>query len=359
VLREAAMRHPCPVRERRGRGGRRRASTNATIIAFALVAALLGSAAVPISGAGAQTPRCDRWASPRGADSNPGTRARPFRTVGRLARKLRPGQRGCLEPGAFFNERIVLAVAGGGPHEPVTIASGPGRRAILAQGIELRSSARYVELQDLVLRARPGTPSANATVVLRGYAVHLEDSDISAGPGVDVPRTCVLLDHAGAAVIEGNTVHHCGTGANYASGIAASISVNARIADNTVYANPGDGVTLAPDAQRSRVTSNLFVENEAGVYFGGAATFASRDNRVTRNVVTDSRRYAVHGSYKQGAPHGSGNLVLDNCFWRTARVGGNGFIAAGNRVVDPDVVSAGGSYRLAPSSPCRRYGAGA
>lgn len=322
---------------------------------MALVAALVATAGLSVAGAG--TLRCDRWASPRGADSNPGTRARPFRTVTRLARKLRPGQRGCLEPGATFDDRIVLAVSGG-RHAPVTITSGPGRRAILSQGIELRSSARYVELENLVLRARPGTPSATATVVLRGYAVHLEGSDISAGSGVDVPRTCVLLDHAGAAVIERNTIHHCGTGANYASGISASISVNARIADNTVYANPGDGVTLAPDAQRSRVTQNLLVENEAGVYFGGAAKYASRDNRVTRNVVTESRRYAVHGSYKQGAPHGSGNFVLDNCFWRTARVGGNGFTAARNREVDPHVVPAAGSYLLASSSPCKRYRAG-
>ena len=327
------------------------------VVGLALVAALLVGTGVSPAARG-QTEHCDRWASPRGADSNPGTRARPYRTVTRLARKLKPGQRGCLEPGAIFDERIVLAVSGG-PHAPLTIASGPGRRAVLAQGIELRSSARYVRLENLVLRAKPGTPRANATVVLRGYAVHLQGSDVSAGPGVDVPRSCILLDHAGAPVIERNDVHHCGTGANYASGIAASISVNARIADNTVYANPGDGVSLAPDAQRSRVTRNLFVETEAGVYFGGASTYASRDNRVTRNVVTESRRYAVHGSYKPGAPHGSGNFVLDNCLWQTARVGGNGFLAARNRTVDPRVLPDDGSYRLSPSSPCRNYGAGA
>ena len=318
----------------------------------------MGAAWLAAGGADAGTETCDRWASPRGSDTNPGTRARPLKSVSRLAKRLKPGQRGCLEPGATFDERVVLAVAGG-PHAPVTIASGPGPRAILAQGVELKSSTRYVWLEDLVLRARAGTPSASATVVLRGYAVHLEGSDVSAGPGVDVPRACVMLDHAGAAVIEHNTIHHCGTGANYASGVAANISVNARIAENTVYANPGDAVTLAPNAQRSRVTSNLMVENDAGVYFGGAASYASRDNRVTRNVVTESRRFAIHGSYRQGEPHGRGNLVLDNCLWRTARLGGNGFTAARNRVVDPRVVADGASYRLSVASPCRRYGAGA
>ena len=136
------------------------------------MAALVGVAWLAAGGADAGTKTCDRWASPRGADTNPGTRARPLKSVSRLAKRLKPGQRGCLEPGATFDERVVLAVARG-PHAPVTIASGPGLRAILAQGVELKSSARYVWLEDLVLRARAGTPSASATVVLRGYAVHL------------------------------------------------------------------------------------------------------------------------------------------------------------------------------------------
>jgi hypothetical protein len=51
--------------------------------------------------------------------------------------------------------------------------------------------------------------------------------------------------------------------------------------------------------------------------------------------------------------------VLDNCLWRTARLGGNGFTAARNQIVDPRVVADGASYRLSLASPCRRYGAGA
>jgi Right handed beta helix region len=343
----------CRVRDLPGRGGQRR-------VRRALV--LLGTAAavtvwVTVATASGSGRSCSAWASPRGADANPGTRARPYRSVGRLANSLKPGRRGCLEAGYVFDQRVVLHVSGA-PHAPITISSGPGGRAVLARGIELASSARYVHLENLTVRARPGTPSAFATVVVRGYAIYFEDSDVSAGAGVDVPRTCVLLDHAGGAVIEGNTIHHCGGGLNYASGINANISVNARISDNTVYANPGDGLALSPDAQRTFVTRNLFVENEAGVYFGGAARFASRDNRVLRNVVTQSRRYAVHGSYKEGLPVGRRNLVLDNCLWQTARLGGTGYMAARNRVVDPRVISIGGSYRLGPGSPCRGYGAG-
>ena len=352
-MRAFPIRHPLPVRDLPGRGGERRVPRALVLLGTAVaVAAWVTVATASGTGSG-----CAAWASPRGADANPGTRARPYRTVGRLAAALKPGQRGCLEPGTTFDQHVVLHVSGA-PHAPITIASGPGSRAILARGLELATSARYVHLEGLTVRAQPGTLSASATVVIRGYSIYFEDSDVSAGPGVDVPRTCVLLDHAGAAVIERNTIHHCGVGQNYASGIAANISVNARIADNTVYANPGDGLALAPDAQRSFVTRNLFVENDAGVYFGGAAKFASNDNRVLRNVVTQSRRYSVHGSYKPGAPVGRRNLVLDNCLWQTARLGGSGYMAARNRVVDPRVIAVAGGYKLAPGSPCKGYGAG-
>jgi hypothetical protein len=50
--------------------------------------------------------------------------------------------------------------------------------------------------------------------------------------------------------------------------------------------------------------------------------------------------------------------VLDNCLWQTARLGGTGYMAARNRVVDPQVIAVGGSYTLRPGSPCKRYGAG-
>jgi hypothetical protein len=341
------------------KGDRRRrrvaAALLVTVPAGALALGLAGGAA----GAAKAAP-CAAWASPGGSDTNRGSRARPFRTVGRLATTLRPGQTGCLEPGTVFDEHIVLEVAGA-PREPITITSGPGPRAVLAAGLELTQGARYVHIDNVVIRGRTGTSSAAATVILRGFVVRLSRSDISGGDVLDEPRTCVLLDHAGAAVVDQNAVHDCGrfNGETYAAGIRAGISVNARIVDNTIFLNPGDAVALAPNAQRTHVMRNLMVYNEAGVYFGGAAAYASRDNRVTSNVIVLSRRYAVHGSYREGYPQGSGNIAFDNCVWQTARIGGAGFFALRNRFVDPRVVRDGSGYRLLSDSPCWLFRPGA
>ena len=45
--------------------------------------------------------RCSKIASPDGADDNPGTAARPYATVEKLANSLQPGQTGCIRPGFY------------------------------------------------------------------------------------------------------------------------------------------------------------------------------------------------------------------------------------------------------------------
>ena len=160
-------------------------------------------------------------------------------------------------------------------------------------------------------------------------------------------------------MIERNVIHDCGRfdgNELYAAGIRIGIAVNARIADNNIFGNPGDAIALAPNAQRSFVSGNLIVDNGSGVYFGGSPAFVSRDNRVTRNVIVFSRRYAVHGSYTKGNPVGTGNTVFENCLWRVALVSGVGFKEARSRIADPDVVWTGARYRMPLRSPCRDYG---
>jgi hypothetical protein len=302
---------------------------------------------------------CTGWASPTGADSNPGTRSRPYRTVARLATSLRPGQAGCLEPATIFPEHVVIE-ATGARRAPIVIRTGPGPRAILSAGLQLTESARYVRIENLAIRAREDTGSENATVILRGFEIELLRSDISGGgDDVSVPRACILVDHAGHPVLEQNQIHNCGRrGIDelYAAGIRIGISVNARIADNVIFGNPGDAVALAPNAQRSVVTRNLLVDNASGVFFGGSGAFVSRDNRVTRNVIHLSRRYAVHGSYKEGNPIGRGNIVFENCLWRVALVSGLGFTEARSRIANPEVGWTGSTYRMKLNSPCAGYG---
>ena len=211
------------------------------------------------------------------------TRA-PFRSVARLARRL-AGTAGLPGAGRDVRRAHRARRRGRAPctaHDLVRAWAArdprPGHRA--------GPSARYVRLEKLVLGARrhperrgdrrparlcrsPGGQRRQRR--WRRRAAHVR-----------------LLEHAGAAVIEENMVHHCGTGANYASGIAASISVNARIADNTIYANPGDGITPGPE--RAAVPRD---EEPARRERGGRLLRRSGDVRVARQPCDPQHRLRV------------------------------------------------------------------
>jgi hypothetical protein len=332
---------------------------------FSIVAAsaVLVTAAVSGAAAGsASAVRCSLWAAPYGADTNPGSQGAPFLTVAKLAGTLAPGQTGCLAAGASFASREVITAVGTRAGR-ITITTAPGgTRASLLDGIETTQATRFLTLTNLAIGGLDDSASRNVggTVILRGYSTALTHSNVGPGTLKEIGRSCVVLDHAGAALIQGNILHECNGIADpqYGAGVLATISVGARIFDNVIYGNTGgDAIAFSPNAQVSRARRNLMVDNLGGVYFGGGAKVASRDTLVEQNVITQSSRFDVHSAYTAGAPVGSGNLVQKNCLWSPGAVvaAGAGFKLRANRSVSPRVVSGQGTYRLAATSPCRAY----
>ena len=134
--------------------------------------------------------------------------------------------------------------------------------------------------------------------------------------------------------------------------------MGARITDNVIFGNAaGDALAFSPNAQRSVARRNLLVDNLGGIYFGGGPKVAARDNRVEENVITRDARFDVHSAYSPNAPVGTGNVVTRNCVWSPGAVpaAGAGFKMVANRKVNPRVVKGQGTYRLAPTSPCRAF----
>ena len=327
----------------------------ALFLALPILAAVVAAPAKPA----AQS--CARWAAPFGEDTNVGTRAKPFATVGKLASSLAPGTTGCLEPNATF-ETHGLINAAGAAGAPIRITSGPGGRAVLNDGLEFAQTAKYVTLDNVTIASRKDTPSGElpATVILRGFSNKLVRTDISAGNVIDVARSCILVDHARRATIDRSAIHDCGkfvdgSGNLYYAGISVSIGVATTITNNTISGNAGDGIALTPNSQISTIKRNLIVDSGAGVYFSGGPKVASRDNLVANNIITHSERFAAHGSYQPNAPIGRSNVVTKNCIWATHVVAGQGFVAPANKRVNPRVVRTAAGYRVAPSSPCRAY----
>ena len=325
-------------------------------------AVVFGATVAGAAGGSSAAAGCNLWVAPYGADANPGTQVSPFLTLGKLGSSLAPGQTGCLAPGTSFTTREVITAVGTA-RARITITTAPGgARAVLADGIETTQATRFLTLTNLAIGALDDSATRNVsgTVILRGYSTALTYSDVGPGTLKQAGRSCVVLDHAGSALIDGNVLHEC-NGASpglYGAGILASTSVGARILDNVIYGNAGgDGLAFSPNAQVSLARSNLIVDNLGGVYFGGDAKVASRDNLVEQNVLTRDSRYDVHSAYVPNGPVGLANVVRRNCIWSPGAVtaSGTGFRMQMNRKVNPRVVKAPGTYRLAPSSPCRTY----
>ena len=307
-------------------------------------------------------PRCSLWAGPGGADTNAGSRTSPFLTVGKLAASLAPGQTGCLPAGSAFPGREVITALGSAKGR-VTITTGPGRpRAILLNGIETTQKSRYLTLTNLTVKAGNGALDVPGTVVLRGFSTALTHSEVGPGALKEAGRSCVVLDHAGSARVDGNVLHDCNgdSPGRYGAGVLAATSAGARIVDNIIFGNDGgDGLAFSPNAQFSVARRNLIVDNLGSVYFGGSAKTASRGNVVEENVFTRSERFDVHSAWTPGGPVGNANVVRKNCIWSPAvmTAAGTGFAMSGNRKLDPRVVKSGGRYRLARSSPCLTHAA--
>ena len=305
---------------------------------------------------------CAAWAAPTGDDAGAGTKEKPFRTVGRLLQVLSPGRTACLASGATFPEHVVIG-AQGTAAAPVVLTTPAGAPATIGDGLELTQGARSVVISRVIVSMSGAEPanSLPAVVIIRGFQITLSRSQVSGGGITDKSRSCVLVDHARRALIDRNLLHECAIVRNNpvvsGQGVHVSVSVAARLTNNTIWSTPGAGVALSPNAQLTTVSRNVIDGTESGIFFGGDAKTTSNDNRVEHNIVSYPRRFAVDGSNSTGGPVGKRNVVTENCFWMAgqASLGGSGYAAPHNRTVDPRYVNRPATFALKPSSPCWSY----
>ena len=221
-------------------------------------------------------------------------------------------------------------------HDPATGDAPLGRRARQPRRPDHDRAARP-EREDLRAR-RARLRSGQAAILVRGDRARITGNDIS-GPGYRNRNTpCILLDGPRDVLIEANRIHNCARVSRrnlYAPGILVSSALRTQIRHNVVYHTLGDGIALAPNAQRSRVTRNIVDGNTSGIYIGGGPRTASSYNVVTRNVISNSGRWNVHAAWSGRT--GKGNVVASNCLWNGfgGNSSGGGFRLVGNIKASP------------------------
>jgi hypothetical protein len=111
--------------------------------------------------------------------------------------------------------------------------------------------------------------------------------------------------------------------------------------------------------------------NGEGVMFSGSSGYASSENVVANNILSNSKvRWNVESSWSSGRI-GSANVARYNCVfasntrssgWYNERGGIAkewGFKSVGNRIADPQFVNRDAKdFRVQQGSPCETYGPG-
>lgn len=250
-------------------------------------------------------PRMTLYVSPKGADSNPGSVTRPFRSIARAARAARPGYRILVAPGTYtggfrtgvhgtLDARIsfVSAVKWGAKLVPAKVS--PNRTAWDNRG-------NYVDIVGFEVDGRAhqggvrwthGIYSGGSHDVIRNNHVHHIAQGIScnrgggAGIGVDSYYRGVQAD------VIANLVHDIGpAGCRFVQGIY--VSTSGRVKNNVVYRVAEAGIHLWHDARDVVITNNTITASSTGIIVGGGNYYHSKgpnDNTsVYSNIVYDNR----------------------------------------------------------------------
>ncbi len=339
------------------------------LVAFSVLVAAFLFAPVPDASAATS---CTKYASPAGSDTNSGSATAPFLTAQRLINNLSAGQTGCLYTGTYVgNATFSLG--------NVTLASVPGNRAKLGGYIWVRSTANGVTISDLDVDGHDVSPP---TIQVHGDAVTLSGLNVTNRhkPGLAFNAMCVLAgsdfenspaNTAYGLVIRDNRIHDCGDDA-HEHAIYLESTRGAIVQNNYLYANPGYGIHMYPDAQGTSIEHNLIdgnsSMNKANLTFSGespggeyASPHGSDNNTVRYNLITNAlTRYNVESFFPAGSVQPVNNVVYENCI-SNAPWGNFGYTSGytqwSNKDVDPLYVDRSqGNFQLRDGSPCAGYG---
>ena len=244
-------------------------------------------------GTGGQIETADYYVSPSGADSDPGTIDKPFKTFAKANAVANPGQLIYLR-GGIYKETVKLTKSGssgspirwhGYPGE-AAIIEGPGRTTSLDTALTINGS--WLSVRDLTVRK-----SARAGILIFGDEVHLQRI-VSHGNG----RVGINFYHA-----KNGSLTDCATFDNYdkydsdgslshgqdADGFAASGSTGVVVKRCLAFNNADDGFDFW-EASNSSVEDSYAFGN--GINRWGDSAFEGNGN-----------------GFKMGGPGSTNNLV--------------------------------------------------
>jgi parallel beta-helix repeat protein len=275
-------------------------------------------------------PGATLYVAPNGADSNPGTASRPFRSLWRAGRAARAGTRILVAPGVYQGGFRTNASGSAGARITLVSSVKWGAKIVPPPNSPNRfawdNRGSYVDIVGFEVdgsnyrggtRWTHGIYSGGSFDTIRNNHVHhiaLANSCNRGGGaaiGVDAYYRGVSAD------VIGNLVHDVGpAGCRYVQGIY--VSTSGRVKNNVVYRVAETGIHLWHDARNVIITNNTVTTSNTGIVVGGGnfyfATGPNDHTAVYSNIVYDNKM----GIAEQGKT-GLNNTYRNNLVYQNSR----------------------------------------
>lgn len=333
-----------------------------------LAAALADSATRQLSSATVVASIYNTYVATTGSDSNPGTAAKPFKTIGRAASLAKPGTTVHVAAGTY-NGNVTTSVSGTATARIRYVSDTKWGAKIVGTGTEFMWTNRgnYTDIVgfDVTGPGREGIINLASYTLIEGNHVH--DLKVSGGctggGGAGINNGSYTTSDGD---IIGNVVHDIGVPGkcNAVQGIY-SANLRGRIYNNIVYRASSYGIHLWHAADQVLIANNTVFANGSASMGGGIVIGVGdapgnkfmTNTKVVNNIVYNNPYHGIHHGCDAGrACFGSGNVISNNLvIGSSAPFTNNAIVATSTTVADPQFVNykaaGGGDYRLKVTSP--------
>ncbi|NML61943.1 DUF1565 domain-containing protein [Massilia sp. RP-1-19] len=309
------------------------------------------------------------YVSPTGSDSNPGTKASPFKTITRAAQVAKPSTTVHVAPGNYSGgfRTSVSGTATGRIYFVSTTKWGAKivPPASSSNNVAWDNRGSYIDIIGFEVDGRKiqsGTKWAygiynggSYDMIRNNYVHHIANtiactSGGGSAIGVDSYYKGIKSD------VIGNLVHDIGpAGCHFVQGIY--ISTSGTVKNNVVYRVAEAAIHLWHDANNVIITNNTVTTSGTGIIVGGGDyyfTTAGADNVHVHNNIVYDNKYGISEQGKTGLKNTyRNNLVVQNTYNWTLKNGltHSGTVAAVPQFASYSRTSTANDFHLSSGSP--------
>lgn len=340
-----------------------------TSIAVAVL--LLLSARPPVTAAPSAA-GAEYWVSPTGSNSNAGTQAKPFLTIGKAASVVTAGSTVHVASGVY-TAAVVTSTSGTSVDRIRYVSDTRWGARIVTTGADIAWTNRgnYVDIEgfDISGDSRIGIHNPASHVRILRNRVHDNQRGSyggSGGGGIvsgNYPSTGTSASTSGNQVI-GNVLLNMGKPGESSStqghGIYV-VDIGPVVSNNIIGNNSGIGITTWHAATRVTISNNLLWSNRGGgIVIGngdapGQGSILCDDSIVSNNIVINNNGPGIN----EFGANGLNNVFTNNCLY--GNTSGptrlqHGHVARNTVTSDARFVNfkldGSGDYHLRSDSPC-------